>query len=198
MASGRRPDADGSRRTILDAAQRCFSAGGFAGTSMSAIAAAAEVTQSLIHHHFGSKEALWREVRTAAMAEYGARIADAIGAHGPTRAAMGTLFRYLGAHPHVVRLCAWAELQAETFEAPADPTDDPTQAIAAAQAAGLVRSDVPARHLQIALTGLVRGWFEDRSLVDDATDPQEAATLDSAYLEAAWPVFGGGALTTPP
>jgi TetR/AcrR family transcriptional regulator len=197
MASARRPDADASRRTILDAAQRCFSAGGFAGTSMSAIAAAAEVTQSLIHHHFGSKEALWREVRTAAMKEYGARIAAAIGEHGPTRAAMGALFGYLGEHPHVIRLCAWAELQAESLGDPQDPLGDPTQAITAAQAAGRVRSDLPARHLLIALTGLVRGWFEDRSLVDDATQPPDAAALDSAYLDAAWAVFGGGALVPP-
>src|SRR5690606_4034604 len=59
----RRLDPAASRRAILDAAGGCFSATGYAGTSMHDIAKAAGVTQSLIHHHFGPKDALWAEVR---------------------------------------------------------------------------------------------------------------------------------------
>jgi TetR/AcrR family transcriptional regulator len=44
---------------------RSFSQLGYEGTTTAGVARAAGVTQPLIHHHFGSKEGLWR----AAMAE---------------------------------------------------------------------------------------------------------------------------------
>ena len=40
---------------------------------MSDIASEAGVTQSLIHHHFGSKDTLWTQVLTDAFEEYGAK-----------------------------------------------------------------------------------------------------------------------------
>ncbi len=195
----RRPDADASRRTILDAARGCFAAAGFAGTSMSDIAAAASVTQSLIHHHFGSKEALWREVRLGAVAQYQRRVAEAIAGEGPTREAMAALFRYFGDNPDVVRLCAWAQLSGESSGEPGDAPSDPVGAIARAQAEGRIRGDVPAGHLLVALTGLVRNWFEDRSLVGESGPrpahdaPSGLDAVDEAYLDAVWRVFEGGA-----
>lgn len=197
--SARRPDADASRRTILEAARRCFAAAGFAGTSLSDIASAAEMTQSLIHHHFGSKEALWREVRFGAVAHYGRRVAEAIGDDGPTKEAMAALFRYFGDHADVVRLCAWAQLSGETSADLGEDAADPMAAIGRAQRAGRIRDDVPPAHLLIALTGLVRNWFEDRSLVGTRIPGPEAPregldAVDEAYLDAAWRVFGRGAL----
>lgn len=44
---------------ILKAALDTFIKKGFAGSSMSQIAKAAQITQSLIYHHFKSKEDLW-------------------------------------------------------------------------------------------------------------------------------------------
>jgi len=45
-----------TKDVILDAAQEIFIERGFSDTSMSRIAKKANVTKSLIHHHFGSKE----------------------------------------------------------------------------------------------------------------------------------------------
>jgi TetR/AcrR family transcriptional regulator len=50
--------ADG-RTAILRAALEVFSAHGLEGATTSAIARAADVTQPLIHYHFGTKEQLW-------------------------------------------------------------------------------------------------------------------------------------------
>ncbi|WP_338811325.1 helix-turn-helix domain-containing protein (plasmid) [Agrobacterium leguminum] len=47
-----------TRATILDAAIELFGRQGFRGTSMSQIAARAGVVQSVLHHHFGSKDRL--------------------------------------------------------------------------------------------------------------------------------------------
>jgi TetR/AcrR family transcriptional regulator len=50
------PDA---RDLILEAALAAFAEHGFHGANMRDIAGRAGVSQGLVHHHFGSKEALW-------------------------------------------------------------------------------------------------------------------------------------------
>jgi AcrR family transcriptional regulator len=57
--SGRRAGPTNSRQLILDASRSLFSAGGFEGTTMRAIAHASGVDAALIHHFFVSKEALF-------------------------------------------------------------------------------------------------------------------------------------------
>lgn len=52
-------DGEGRQR-ILDAAIIGFAERGYAGTTTAAIARAAKVTQPLVHHHFKSKDGLWR------------------------------------------------------------------------------------------------------------------------------------------
>ena len=59
---GRRPGRNDTRETILNAAERTFSACGFTGTSLRQLAEEAAVNQSLIFHYFGSKEGLYRAV----------------------------------------------------------------------------------------------------------------------------------------
>lgn len=56
---GRRPGAPDTRAAILVAARELFAAQGFAGTSVRAIAAAAGVDASLVHHYFGTKDDLF-------------------------------------------------------------------------------------------------------------------------------------------
>ena len=55
--------ADPTRAKILKAARKLFVEFGFAGTSMGKIASKANVNHSLIFHHFGNKEGLWRAVK---------------------------------------------------------------------------------------------------------------------------------------
>jgi AcrR family transcriptional regulator len=61
---GRRPGNSGSREAILDAARDSFGRSGYDATSIRSIARAAGVDPALVHHFFGSKEAVF----TAAMA----------------------------------------------------------------------------------------------------------------------------------
>ena len=48
-----------TKEIILEAALAVFIEKGFAGASISQIAKAAKINQSLIYHHFASKEDLW-------------------------------------------------------------------------------------------------------------------------------------------
>lgn len=56
---GRRPGAPDTRAVILAAARELFATGGYAGTSMRKVAAAAGVDSSLVHHYFGGKDDLF-------------------------------------------------------------------------------------------------------------------------------------------
>lgn len=195
MARPRRPDAEASRQSILAAAASCFSAKGYAGTSMHDIAAAAGVTQSLIHHYFGAKDLLWREVRRSARAEYRARVEAALGRErGPTRAAMAELFQHLADHPEVLRMVAWADLEGDGTDASTPALTASLARIAEAQRAGRIRDDIAPDHILTAFMGVVRTWFHDRNLVQDESDPEAVRRVDAQYLDAAWALFTRGAL----
>ena len=56
-------DPESTRNAIVEAAELIFVDQGFAATSLSAIAKKANVTKSLIHHHFGTKKDLWEEIK---------------------------------------------------------------------------------------------------------------------------------------
>ena len=58
-----RPSADKTRQAILNNAKKLFMKQGFAGTSMSMVAAKAKLNRSLIFHHFGNKQQLWLAVK---------------------------------------------------------------------------------------------------------------------------------------
>lgn len=201
----RRPDPVASRQAILDAARRCFAAAGYAGTSMHDIAAAAGITQSLIHHHFGPKDALWAEVRRHAFGQYVDQqraLIETLG-HGPERLreALATYFHFLAARPEVLRLMAWVELERGHDEQQAELLAlhrAGIRVIEDLQTQGQVRRDQPARFLLLALLGLVRSWFEERNLVHDESDPQQVTTMDAAYLQSLWAVLRTGMLATPP
>lgn len=55
--------ADPTRAKILKAARKLFVEFGFAGTSIGKIASKAKINHSLVFHHFGNKEGLWKAVK---------------------------------------------------------------------------------------------------------------------------------------
>ena len=74
------------RRQLLDVALAAFSDGGFHGTSMDDVAAAAGVTKPVLYQHFGSKRALYLQL----LDDVGGQLMDVIakaaaGADGPAR-----------------------------------------------------------------------------------------------------------------
>jgi AcrR family transcriptional regulator len=56
---GRRPGGPDTRGEILEAARRSFADKGFSGTTIRAVAAAADVDPALVHHYFGAKDDLF-------------------------------------------------------------------------------------------------------------------------------------------
>ena len=77
MVKRRAEDAAITRSRIMAAAQDLFMAQGFAGTTTSAIAAAADVTQGALFHHFKDKTSLFREIVVKLQTEVHQAIWDA-------------------------------------------------------------------------------------------------------------------------
>ena len=199
MTTARRHDPEASRAAILAAAEDMFLDKGFAGASLSEIAKASGVTKSLIHHHFGSKEALWAEVKRASFAHYYdlqmALFANTGDSVELLRASMETYFRILQERPAMMRMLWWMLL--EDDRECVDMVDDlcrvGVEHIEAAQRAGIVRADVSARHILTMFLGLVRAFFADPASHHlDHEPPTEADAR--AYLESAWAVFAQGVL----
>lgn len=104
-------DAERTRRAISEAALRLFARRGFEPVSVRDVAEEAGTTHSLIRHHFGSKEQLWRAVVDAADAEYVSAmrpvLAEAAEEEVP-EAAIAAIVRGVvrtsAEHPEIVRL----------------------------------------------------------------------------------------------
>jgi TetR/AcrR family transcriptional regulator len=73
----KKENSDQTRAKILKAAAKLFAEKGFSGTSLSAIAKTAKITQSLIHHHFINKEKLWNEVKHSFCTQYSEQLQPA-------------------------------------------------------------------------------------------------------------------------
>lgn len=59
------------RRTLLEAALGAFAAHGYDGTSVRDVARQVGVSHNLVHHHYGSKRALWQAALAHAIASSG-------------------------------------------------------------------------------------------------------------------------------
>ena len=85
------------RDRALDQAEQRFAAQGFAGTSLSSIAAAAGLGNAGLLHHFPSKAALYRAVLEDIAAELDGRVAAAMGrAEDPPSQLQGLVDSLLG------------------------------------------------------------------------------------------------------
>lgn len=193
----RKHDPEGSRAAILEAAEQLFLARGFAGASMSEIAKRSGVTKSLIHHHFGSKRALWREVKRRRFAGYFEQQMALLASGGPSAAllheSMRVYFQFLRDNPDTVRLMSWLQLEGDRdlTEMVQVLRDAGIEHVRSAQQAGVLRSDVPAPFVLMTFLGLIKAWFSDP--IHDG-DPATA----EAYLETAWAMFSTGLLAPAP
>ena len=190
--AARRNDPEASRAAILDAAEELFVAKGFEGVSMSEIAEQSSVAKSLIHHHFGTKEGLWAEVKKRRFSEYHAR-QMALYARGRVdaetiRASMEAYFGFLCRYPQYMRLMQWMRLEGDR-----DCTEMVVEArrlgierLAEAQANGVLRDDVPAEHVLMVFLALCHAFFLEGEFVGDGMNRRIEA---DEYLATAWKTF---------
>ena len=163
-------DPDLTRERIVAAAHALFVKKGFAAVSMREIAARSGVTKSLIHHHFGSKEALWELVKEQAISAYAdGQEAELRAAEAPDadllRNAIVKYFEFLQANPAVVRLFAWTHLDEDQScgRLDAELVRLGAERVRQTQARGLLRKDVNPAHVVTLFVNACTQWFEARA-----------------------------------
>jgi AcrR family transcriptional regulator len=130
--------AAATRQALLDAGRVLFATLGYAGTPREEIVARAGVTRGALQHHFGDKQALFREVFELVESEVVEAVATAAMAAGadPLAELRAGCQAYLDAvlDPAVQRICA--------IDGPAVLPEDVRRAITDRYALGLVRGAV--------------------------------------------------------
>ena len=194
--------ASSTRDAILDAAEKIFIERGFSDTSMSKIAKEARVTKSLIHHHFGSKEQLWSEIKKRRFHEYFSiqkeKLASADAGIESLRTCIVDLFNVLRDDPEVVRLISWHLLdraQTERHQDEKELTAMGLTRLLEGRQQGSVRDDIDPRYMLIAFFCLVFHWFMGKHeyLKWVGIEP-DATTADDEYLENMLKIFFQGVL----
>ncbi len=108
MIAARERNPARSRERILSAALTEFSAKGFAGARVEAIARRAGLNKQLISHHFGGKLGLYRAVMSRRRNKGGGEIATA---PGPMPDALPAFFDLAGDDPEWIRVLLWETLE---------------------------------------------------------------------------------------
>lgn len=192
----RNPEA--TRASIMSAAEGLFVDKGFAATSMSDIASAAGVTKSLIHHHFGSKEELWNEVKRERVSHWARVQRELIASRDNDepvlRESVETYFHFLQDNPEFVRLRSWMNLEDPRLAEAVYPEilTLGLERIREQQAAGRIRSDLDPRHLVILFVSMCTQWFASRASWLTVLDEDQQREEDEAYLDSLLRVFFEG------
>lgn len=194
-------DPEATRTAILEAAEQAFLTKGFAEASTADIARKAGVTKSLIHHHFGSKEQLWKEIKVRRFSQYAEKQMEMLEQSEPSsellRESIELYFQFLQRTPQLVRLFAWMFLEGdeECGDIEQQTLRKGAEIVRKTQEAGDLRSDVDPRHLLFSFLFLVEHWFQGRTHLCrdlDMDGPQE--DLDAAYFQDMMKIFFEGVL----
>jgi len=149
-------DPDRTRRRILDAALAEFSAHGFAGARVDAIARRARGNKRMLYHYFGNKEELFTAVLRFKMAE---RRAWSAALPGDPSQRLPFWFDTACQDPEWVRLLQWEALQngAKRLIDEAErkaASQDWLRRLTHRQRAGQLSSGYDARHIALAMQSL--------------------------------------------
>lgn len=201
MSQGQNPrQHPRTREIILQAAEDVFTERGFSDASMSRIAKQANVTKSLIHHHFGTKENLWLEVKMKRFDDYFAVQRQQLETAGASpdnlRQAIFNLFNVLRNDPAVVRLIAWHLLEKTEMHRHGEEQDLTALGmarIAEAQQSGAIRKDLDPGYMLVSFFCLVFHWFmaKHEYLKWIGADPA-SGNADDEYLETMLKIFFEG------
>lgn len=199
-SSRRRRDPEATRAAILQAAEELFLTAGPADTPMSSIARRADVTKSLIHHHFGSKEELWNEVKRLHFGKYfeaqKLMLSSSEGTPELLRDSFIAYFRFLQSDPRSVRFMSWRFVEAE--DDPCLAQEDELfelgiQRIEEAQKSGRLRDDLDPISMIKAFLAMSLHWFQSKPFLCQMLGPEaDTDRLEEKYLEDVVKIFLDG------
>jgi AcrR family transcriptional regulator len=158
-----------TKQLLLDAAVQEFSEYGPHAGRVDRVASRAGVNKERIYQYFGSKQKLFSAVLEQEMTKLAAAVPLT-----PEQAAdlgefAGRVFDYHRTYPHYLRLLLWEGLDPDPLQTDAasiaaaseraEHYADNVHAVAQAQAAGALRSDLAPAHLLYAARALAAWWL---------------------------------------
>jgi TetR/AcrR family transcriptional regulator len=197
-------DKEATQAQILAAALPIFAEKGFRGSSVSEIAKAAGVTKSLIHHHFGSKEGLWKAIKERHFREYFDAQMTMLGSPGTAdllERSVRAYFQFLGANPSFVRMMAWMQLdrtEESSFPLGEMLTREAIHKIREGQEQGHLRDDLHPFSILVSFLGLAEHWFQGKEIHCRALAPDDEMRDDEHYLADMMKIFFEGVLPQSP
>lgn len=185
----------------MDAAERLFAAYGFAEVSSHRIAREAGIAQSQINYHFESKRGLWEAVFDRRFVQYYRAQSDELDRHYDDelerlRASIRAYFSFFREHPEFAALHARLQLddtQIEDVPISSELMTRGVEAIARAQAEGVLRDDLRPEFILIGFLSLVAHWFQGRSrYLSECGIKGNPQNHDDAYLDFILDAFVAG------
>lgn len=175
------------RETILTAARSEFAQYGLAGARIDRVARVAQASKERLYAHFNDKEALFRSVVAADMAEFFAAAtlrADAVPEF------VGDIYDLACRRPEHVRMVTWAKLEGLVLDPPPGEGRKSVAArdigtIEAAQAAGYVDTVWQPMDLLVLLFGIALAWAQSPHPDAAAADRAVMSARRAAAVEAA-------------
>ena len=162
---------------------------------MSEIAKASGVTKSLIHHHFGTKEALWTAVKRTCFSAYHAKQKELLAMKSldldTAKPSMRIYFEFLARKPQVLRLMWWMLLDGDddrSNELVAELGELGVAQIRRMQEHGMVRRDLRPESILAGFLGLIHAAYTEGWLLTDRGVALEA------YIEDAWTMLAHGVI----
>ncbi|MDI4649752.1 TetR/AcrR family transcriptional regulator [Cohnella hashimotonis] len=176
-------NAEATRERILDAAMDEFSAYGIAGARVDRIAKSAGCNKNLIYVYFESKETLFTTVLQKNLERAFEEIP-----FSPDRLPefAVNVFDFAVAHPDVMRLLMWANLEQKT-DNPAERENAHTEKIrqiGQAQSAGRLSSTLPPAFLLTAVMTVSTAWASTNPF-GPSLNPEAAKDLNALRASVA-------------
>ncbi len=201
MTKQRKRDAEATKAALLDSAEEVFLEKGFGSSTLAEISKRSGITKSLIHHYFGSKAGVWREVKERGFAKYLEEKEKMMLLEDPTednlRAYFSLFFNNLKENKKVVKIMTWMFLEPDNellLEQDRERFGVEINNIKAMQAAGLMRDDIDPRFILFTISSLAFHWFqtpahEFEQIYGTKGLPED---LDEAYLDVIHKVLKDG------
>ncbi len=181
----RKKRRENTREDILKAACQVFIDKGYEGSSISDIAGAQGMNQSLIYHYFQDKKELWLRAKEYLLKEYIEGSAACIDTeHGLKNFLMKFCrygFEYLASHPGVMRILTWQRLEDRRSQLVGfnlTGRQGVEKALIEMQQKGEVRSDLDPHLTTVLIRSFVRAPF-----FDDFSGIESDASRKQVYLE---------------
>jgi TetR/AcrR family transcriptional regulator len=156
---------------ILHAAEKLFAKYGFSGTSINDIADKIKINKSLIYHHFGSKQGLWKAVKLAIIARYDraynlTTFTTNKGLNVFLSDVVQNRFAFYKNNPHILRFIHWQRLESNQKKLMTEGTtylEAWRTAITDLQQKGQIRADLNPDMIGLFINNAVRSACEESS-----------------------------------